>query len=60
MNKGVDLGNYHDRFGASLTENYRSDIDELSGLGLILVTENRLRLTPKGMLYSNEVFQRFI
>jgi oxygen-independent coproporphyrinogen-3 oxidase len=60
MNRGIDLGDYRDRFGVSLEENYRSDIEELSGLGLVKMTENSLCLTPKGMLYSNEVFQRFI
>jgi len=60
MNSGVDLRNYRDRFGMSLEENHSSDIEELSGLGLVQMTENSLCLTPKGMLYSNEVFQRFI
>jgi oxygen-independent coproporphyrinogen-3 oxidase len=60
MNKGVDLDDYRERFGASLEQDHRSDIDELSSLGLVEMTENNLRLTPKGMLYSNEVFQRFI
>ena len=60
MNKGVDLCAYRARFGDSLAEKYRSDIAELSELGLLQITENKLCLTPKGMLYSNEVFQRFI
>jgi len=60
LNKGIDLGDYRDRFGTSLEVNHRSEIDELSGLGLVRMTENNLFLTPKGMLYSNEVFQRFV
>jgi oxygen-independent coproporphyrinogen-3 oxidase len=60
MNKGVDLSEYRERFGDRLEQDRRSDIDELSSLGLVEMTENNLRLTPKGMLYSNEVFQRFI
>lgn len=60
MNNGIDLDDYRNRFGASLEQDRRSDIDELSSLGLVQMTENNLCLTPKGMLYSNEVFQRFI
>lgn len=60
LNNGIDFKEYHERFGTSLEASYRSDIDELSDLGLVQMTENKLRLTPKGMLYSNEVFQRFI
>ena len=60
MNKGVDLSEYCERFGERLEEEHRSDIDELSSLGLVRMTESNLCLTPKGMLYSNEVFQRFI
>jgi len=32
----------------------------MSGLGLVNLEGDRLRLTPKGMLFSNEVFSEFV
>jgi oxygen-independent coproporphyrinogen-3 oxidase len=60
MNEGVNLKSYQARFGDDLTEKYRSEIDELADLELIHIDDGSIRLTKKGMLYSNEVLTRFI
>ena len=60
MEEGIDLNEYGKRFGVDLQAAYRSDLDRLLDAGLIEISGNRLRLTPKGKLFSNEVFAVFV
>jgi oxygen-independent coproporphyrinogen-3 oxidase len=60
LSKGIDLTEYKNRFGVNLLEKYADDLSRLQEFELIEFTENRLRLTPKGMVYSNEVFSVFV
>jgi oxygen-independent coproporphyrinogen-3 oxidase len=56
LNEGIDTAAYSDRFGVSI----EGKIADLKESGLLELTRGRLRLTRKGMLYSNEVFSRFV
>lgn len=56
LKDGIDLADYHDRFGVSLSDK----IEDISNKELVELVEGRLRLTPKGMLFSNEVFSEFV
>ena len=58
--KGIDLQNYKKRFAVDLREKYHEDLRRLDEFGLIELTENNLKLTRKGMVYSNEVFAVFV
>ena len=58
--KGIDLNDYQKRFGADLVENHRAELRRLKDFGLIEFDEDRLKLTGKGFLFSNEVFEVFI
>ncbi len=58
--KGIDLPEYEKRFGINLIENNLEDLIRLNEFGLIEFDENRLRLTAKGCLFSNEVFAVFV
>jgi oxygen-independent coproporphyrinogen-3 oxidase len=60
MNDGIGLKEYEARFSENLVAVYESIISELSDLGLVENTGERIRLTRKGMLFSNEVFARFV
>ena len=60
LNDGVDLEKYRKRFGYDLAEQYRTEIDDLLEKELIEISETRMRLTRRGMLFSNEVFAEFI
>jgi oxygen-independent coproporphyrinogen-3 oxidase len=60
MNEGIDLARYARQFGIDLASKYASDLGRLADADLIRIDEGRLRLTGKGMLYSNEVFQTFV
>jgi oxygen-independent coproporphyrinogen-3 oxidase len=60
MMRGVDLKEVKTRFGVNLLLKYAEDFERLTSLGLIEIFENRLRLTSKGALFSNEVFACFV
>jgi oxygen-independent coproporphyrinogen-3 oxidase len=60
MMRGVDLVNYEKNFGVDLISKYAEELERLTSLGLIEIIENRLRLTRKGALFSNEVFACFV
>ncbi len=60
LNEGVDLDEFQTRFGENLSERYANEIAGLESNGLIEKTDGKIRLTQKGMLFSNEVFQTFV
>lgn len=60
LNKGISLAEYRERFAIDLEEKYSEDLERLRDHGLIDFLDGNLRLTRKGMLYSNEVFEVFI
>jgi len=60
MNRGVSLEELKLQFGDAAINAYHSTIDELKEAGLLDESANRLRLTPRGRLLSNEVFGRFL
>jgi oxygen-independent coproporphyrinogen-3 oxidase len=60
LNEGIDLDEYKKQYGFDLIEKYRNELERIEDAGLVELTEDRLRLTRKGMLYSNEVFEIFV
>jgi oxygen-independent coproporphyrinogen-3 oxidase len=60
LNEGIDLREYEKKFGVRLNEEFAPDLKRLAEAGLIELTADNLRLSKKGMLYSNEVFSIFV
>jgi oxygen-independent coproporphyrinogen-3 oxidase len=60
MNRGIDINEFSTRFNCSIFDKYGKEIEELTQLVLLEIVDLRLKLTSKGRLFSNEVFQRFI
>ncbi len=60
LTDGVDLAHYKDRFDRDLLDEHRDGTARLTDAGLISVESGKLRLTRKGMLFSNEVFSEFV
>jgi oxygen-independent coproporphyrinogen-3 oxidase len=60
LNRGVDLGEVAAIFGQQASDNLSPAIAELIGDGLMQQDGNFIRLTPRGRLLSNEVFQAFL
>jgi oxygen-independent coproporphyrinogen-3 oxidase len=61
VEEGVTFARFRERFGVDVQDVYREELRELQKLGLIAVQgDERVRLTRRGRLLGNEVFQRFI
>ena len=60
LNRGVDLRKIAADFGPDALANARPVIAELSTAGLLQEDGDFIRLTARGRLLSNEVFQRFL
>jgi len=60
MTKGVDRPSFTLRYGSDPLELLGSHVEELAELGLVRFSADRVRLTKKGMLLSNEVFVRLL
>jgi oxygen-independent coproporphyrinogen-3 oxidase len=59
--EGVSKREFKLRFGTSVHDAYREEIDELLKLGLIEnETGERIRLAARGRLLGNQVFMRFV
>ena len=54
--QGLDLEDYHTRFGTDLRDEYEVELARLSDAGLIEIDDGLMRLTKRGALLSNEVF----
>ena len=60
LNRGVDLREISATFGEATLQNLRPAIAELITDRLLHQSGNFIRLTPRGRLLSNEVFQAFL
>lgn len=60
LNRGVDLRDIAEIFGQAALESLRPVMAELVRDGLLQRSENRICLTQRGRLFSNEVFQAFL
>jgi len=57
---GININGLNSRFGINFTDCYHKPLEEMTELGLLEVEDGNLRLTAKGRLLGNEVFQRFL
>jgi oxygen-independent coproporphyrinogen-3 oxidase len=60
LTKGVDLKIAASEFGDSAVRTFSDSISQCTQLGLLEHEGDVIRLTPRGRLLSNEVFERFI
>ncbi len=60
LNRGVNLREVAAEFGAQALNDVRPAIVQLVADDLILQDGDCIRLTPRGRLFSNEVFQQFL
>ncbi len=58
--EGVGTADFHARFGQDLETAYRSEVQDLTRLGLLEWQADHLRLTERGRLLGNQVFLRFV
>ncbi len=60
LKQGIDLNKYKKLFGKDLIAENLEDLSRLAEFGLIEFDEEKLKLTEKGYLFSNEVFAVFV
>ncbi len=60
MNRGVSLAEIMSRFGSGAAGEVEPTIAELIEAGLLQQAGDRVCLTPRGRLLSNEVFEQFL
>jgi oxygen-independent coproporphyrinogen III oxidase len=60
LNRGLDLDQIGDKFGRQAIAALKDTLAELLESGLLQQEKSVIRLTPRGRLLSNEVFQRFL
>ena len=60
MNRGVSLAEITGRFGAEAMQQIAAAFDDLVEAALLDVEGDRVRLTSRGRLLSNEVFAQFL
>ena len=57
---GVDVREFARRYGASPDDVYGDILREFEGYGILERTPTHLRLTKRGLLLSNELFERLL
>jgi oxygen-independent coproporphyrinogen-3 oxidase len=60
LDTGIDARAFASRFGTTLDAAYRPEIADLTRLGLLVSDLDGIRLTRRGRLLGNEVFERFV
>lgn len=60
LSVGVGEAHFAARCGLSLDEAYGEALAELAGQGLVERAGGRVRLTPRGRMLGNRVFERFV
>jgi oxygen-independent coproporphyrinogen-3 oxidase len=60
LNRGVRLAPLRKEFGASRVQRARAIAVKLADAGLVACDRQTVRLTPRGRLLSNDVFQEFL
>jgi oxygen-independent coproporphyrinogen III oxidase len=60
LNRGVDLRDIAEKFGCDAVAQMFPTIKQLESDGLLDAAANVVRLTSRGRLFSNEVFQAFL
>ncbi len=58
--RGVDLQEHQTQFGTDVRREYADDLARFREAALIEINGDLLRLTPSGVLLSNEVFAAFV
>jgi oxygen-independent coproporphyrinogen III oxidase len=60
LKDGVDLQAHRTRFGVSVVDRYRDELDRLREAGLIELSDENMVISRKGKVLANEVFAAFV
>lgn len=60
MNKGIRIDDFNNKFDVNFLETYKKQIEKLLNNNLIILNNNTVKLSKKGMDISNYVFEEFM
>jgi oxygen-independent coproporphyrinogen-3 oxidase len=60
LKDGIDLQAHRRRFGVSVVERYRDELERLREAGLIELSDENIVISRKGKVLANEVFAAFV
>ena len=60
IEEGVPLARFHRRYGVDLRQVYADQLQRFIAMDLIMVDENRVRLTRRGVMVGNQIFAAFL
>ncbi|HYK91068.1 MAG TPA: oxygen-independent coproporphyrinogen III oxidase, partial [Acidobacteriota bacterium] len=60
LNRGIDWQQISESYESKQLKSYEGTLNEMCSRGLLERQDAVIRLTPRGMLLSNEVFQSFV
>jgi coproporphyrinogen III oxidase-like Fe-S oxidoreductase len=60
LTRGINWDQLRTRCGRNCIDRYERAFENFTNEGWIEWTDSTVRLTPLGMLFSNEIFQQFI
>ncbi|MEO8286763.1 MAG: radical SAM family heme chaperone HemW [Chloroflexota bacterium] len=60
LNEGISRSEFRRRFDVEVESVFQADLDQMYSFGLLEQVDGSIRLTPRGRLLGNEVFERFI
>jgi oxygen-independent coproporphyrinogen-3 oxidase len=60
LHDGVSTKKFRLRHGVSIEEQFGSQLDRLQELGLLVIEEEQVRLSPRGSMLANAVCAEFI
>ncbi|HEX4946697.1 MAG TPA: radical SAM family heme chaperone HemW [Blastocatellia bacterium] len=58
--EGVNLQTHYEQFGVHIPTRYQEELAQLNEAGLIELDDKQLRISRKGKVFANEVFQTFV
>lgn len=60
LQEGLNLSNFSQKFGETVEQAYNGTVAQMLEWGLLIQTDNSLRLTHHGTFLSNQLFYRFV
>ena len=60
LNSGVGFAHFRERCGTEMRDVFDDELRELEALGLLAADELGVRLTARGRMLGNQVFERFV
>lgn len=60
LREGIDLAAFQADYGLDILQQYGAELERVAEAGLVEIADNRLMLTARGRLLSNEVFLIFV